>query len=175
MLPNYLQYLRKYIEYSKRFDPILSEEAENMLKEYYINVALQYGSPRVLESVTIIARMIARLKLKHVVDAEDAYEAQQIYNVVLQQLQQMINVVTDPSDEAYNTCLDILRNWDHAMQFEELVKMACDRNIRVKSYLGNKYKLQDNKKLRSILEKLRNHSQVVVISQKPVVLKWNQG
>ena len=77
----------------------------------------------------------------------------------------MVNVVTNPSDEAYDTCLDILRGSDYAIQFEELIKMACDRNIRVKYYIGNKYKLQDNKKLRSILEKLRNHSQVVIRNQ----------
>ena len=146
-----------------------------MLKQYYINVALEYGSPRLLDSVTIIAKMIARLKLKNIIDAEDAYEAQQFYNVILQQLQQMVNIVTNPSDETFDACLDILRGSDYAIQFEELIKMACDRNIRVKYYIGNKYKLQDNKKLRSILEKLRNHSQVVMISQKPVVLKWDDG
>ena len=70
-----------------------------MLKQYYINVALEYGSPRLLDSLTIIAKMIARLKLKNIIDAEDAYEAQQFYNVILQQLQQMVNIVTDPSDE----------------------------------------------------------------------------
>ena len=146
-----------------------------MLKEYYINVALEYGSPRLLESITIIAKMIARLKLKDVIDAEDAHEAQQFFNVILQQLQQMVNVVNNPSDEAYDTCLDILRGLDYAIQFEELIKMACDRNNRVKYYISNKYKLQDNKKLRPILEKLRNHSHVVIITQKPVVLKWDDG
>jgi hypothetical protein len=73
--------------------------------------------------------MIARLKLKNTIDAEDAIEAQQFYNVILQQLQKMVNVVADPSDEAYDTCLDILLGSDYAMQFEELIKMACDRNI----------------------------------------------
>ena len=66
-----------------------------MLKEYYINIASNYGSPRLLESLIIIAKMIARLKLKTVIDAEDAYEAQQFYNVILQQLQQVVNVVTE--------------------------------------------------------------------------------
>ena len=66
--------------------------------------------------------MIARLKLKTIIDAEDAYEAQHIYNVILQQLQQVVNIVTNPSDEAYNTCIEILQGTYYAMQFEELVK-----------------------------------------------------
>jgi hypothetical protein len=117
--------------------------------------------------------MIARLKLKNFVDPDDAYEAQQFYNVILQQLQQMVNIVTDPSDEAYNTCLEILLGFTISIQFDELIKMACERNVRVGNYIGDKYKLRENSKLRPILEKLRNHSQVMTVSEKPIVLKWN--
>src|SRR5689334_16379896 len=148
VIPNYTQYLQKYIEYSKRFNPVLSKEAEHMLKEYYISIALNYGSPRLLEALITIAKMIARLKLKTIVDAEDADDSQQLYNVILQQLQQVVNVVTNPSDEAYNTCIEILQGSYYAMQFEELVKIACDKNTRVKSYIGAKYKLRENGKLR---------------------------
>ncbi len=84
IIPDYTQYLRKYIEYSKRFNPVLSKEAEHMLMGFYVNIASSYGSPRILESLIIIAKMIARLKLKTIVDAEDAYESQQLYNVILQ-------------------------------------------------------------------------------------------
>ena len=46
----------------------------------------------------------------------------------------------NPSDEAYNTCIEILQDSDYAIQFEELIKMACDKNIRVKHYVGEKFK-----------------------------------
>ena len=45
VIPDYILYLQKYIEYSKRFNPVLSKEAEHMLKEYYVGVALSYCSP----------------------------------------------------------------------------------------------------------------------------------
>src|SRR5689334_8787398 len=173
VIPNYTPYLQKYIEYSKRFNPVLSKEAEHMLMEFYVNIASNYGSPRLLESLIIIAKMIARLKLKTVVDAEYAYEAQQFYNVILQQLQQVVNVVTNPSDEAYNTCIEILQDSNYAIQFEDLMKMACEKNTRVKHYVGEKYKLRENSKLRPILERLRNHTQVIIVSEKPVMLKWD--
>ena len=51
--------------------------------------------------------------------------------------------------------------------------MACDKNIRVKYYVGDKYKLRENGKLRPILERLRNHSRVITVSERPVVLKWD--
>ncbi len=174
IIPDYTQYLRKYIEYSKRFNPVLSKEAEHMLMGFYVNIASSYGSPRILESLIIIAKMIARLKLKTIVDAEDAYESQQLYNVILQQLQQVVNIKTNPNDEAYNTCIEILKDSYYAMQFEELVKIACDKNIRVKSYIGDKHKLRENSKIRPIIERLRNHSRVIIVSEKPIVLKWDK-
>ena len=78
-------------------------------------------------------------------------------------------------DEVYDACIDILQNSDYGIQFEGLVKIACERNTRVKYHIGNKFKLQDNKKLRSVFERLRNHSRVVVISQRPAILKWMNG
>jgi DNA replicative helicase MCM subunit Mcm2 (Cdc46/Mcm family) len=39
LIPDYTAYLQKHIEYSKRFNPRLSEEAKIMLKEYYISIA----------------------------------------------------------------------------------------------------------------------------------------
>ena len=85
----------------------------------------------------------------------------------------MVNIVTNPSEEAYNTCIEILQGSYYAMQFEELIKMAFDKNTRVKSYIGDKYKLRENSKLRPILERLRNHSRVIIVSEKPIVLKWD--
>jgi DNA replicative helicase MCM subunit Mcm2 (Cdc46/Mcm family) len=171
IIANYTPHLQKHIEYSKRFNPILSKEAEYVLKEYYISIALNYGSSRLLESVTITAKMIARLKLQTIVDAEDAHEAQQSYNVILQQLQ-VVNVVTNPNDEAYNTCIESLQVSYYAIQFEELIKIACDKNTRVKYYIGEKFKLPENGKPRPILERLRNHSRVIIVSEKPITLKW---
>jgi DNA replicative helicase MCM subunit Mcm2 (Cdc46/Mcm family) len=69
-----LVYLQKNIEYSKRFQPKFSDEAKFMLKEYYLAVRAKYGSRRVWESIVTIARMTAQLKLKAVIDAEDAKE-----------------------------------------------------------------------------------------------------
>ncbi len=47
-------------------------------------VRAKYGSRRVRESIVTIARMIAQLKLKDVIDAEDAKETQAVFNIVLE-------------------------------------------------------------------------------------------
>lgn len=172
LIPDYSPYLQKHIEYSKRFNPKMSHEAKFMLKEYYISIARNYGSPRIRETIITIAKMIARLKLKSTIDVADAKEAMEFYNVILQQLDKIVNITTDPSDETFEVCISILRESYFPIPFEEVIKSACTKNDRVKHYIGEKFKLRENKKLRPILERLRNHSHIVTVSEKPVALKW---
>jgi hypothetical protein len=44
--------------------------------------------------------MISRLKLKNTVDGDEAKETMGFYNIVLQQLEQLVNVTSDPRDIA---------------------------------------------------------------------------
>ena len=50
--------------------------------------------------------------------------------------------------------------------------MASTRNEQVKRYLNDKFKMQDNMKLRPVLDMLLNHNSVRQVRQKPVVLEW---
>jgi hypothetical protein len=151
-----------------------------MLNEYYVSIAKKgYGSPRVREAIITISKMISRLKLKEIVDAEDAKETMEFYNVVLQELQQVVNVTTDPVDTTVNECEEILKSTPiHPISFEELIKLACSKNQRVRYYVhGNNgsvtsYRLSDNKKLRSICTKLREHTNVTVVREKPICFRW---
>jgi DNA replicative helicase MCM subunit Mcm2 (Cdc46/Mcm family) len=72
-----------YTSYLYRFNPKMSDEAKFMLKEYYINIAKNHGSPRIRETVVTIAKMIARPKLKNTIDKTDAKDAMEYYNVIL--------------------------------------------------------------------------------------------
>jgi replicative DNA helicase Mcm len=172
ILPDYYNFLRKYILYSKRFNPILNEEAKAMLNEYWIDLAKRFGSPRILETLFRLAKATARLKLKHVVDAEDAKETMQFYNVILQQHQQVVSIPSNPREIAFNECVNILKDSRFAISFEELVRTACERNEHVRRYLNAKFKLQDNIKLRPLLDMLLNHSSLKMIQHKPMVLQW---
>jgi hypothetical protein len=172
LIPDYTPYLQKHIEYSKRFNPKMSDDARYMLKEYYVSIAKNYGSPRIRESIIAIAKMIARLKLKNTIDVADAKESMEFYNVILQQLNQIVNVTTNPSDEAFECCISVLRESSSPIAFDELIESVRAKNDRVRRYSGDKLKLRENKKLRRILERLRNDTHIRTVNEKPVVLKW---
>ena len=109
--PDYTAYIAKHIMYAKQHypKPKFSEEAKAMLNQYYVNVRISYGSPRILETIYGIAQNIARLKLKDIVDAADACETMQFYNVILQQLDMIVTLPSNPRDVTYEECLSVLR------------------------------------------------------------------
>ncbi|CAN5306031.1 minichromosome maintenance protein MCM [soil metagenome] len=166
-------YLIKHILYARLCPkPKFSKEAENMLNEYYASIAEKYGSPRIRETVIRIAMTIAKLKLKKVVDIEDAKETMQFYNVILLQLDMIVALPTNPRDVVYEVCLGVLRESKWPISFEDIVKSACDRNQQVRHYIGHTFELSQNHKLRPIREMLENHSRIKIVKNTPLVFKY---
>jgi hypothetical protein len=173
-VPDYTPYIKKHIMYAKQHypKPKFSEDAKIMLNEYFVNIRLKYGSPRIRETIYRIAENIARLKLKNVVDIVDAEETMKYYNFVLQQLDKIVAVSLSPRDTAYQECLNILKNANYAIAFDELKDTACKNKPQVARYIGKDPKLESNKKLRTTLDMLRNHSRVKAVQMRPVVLQY---
>jgi len=73
--------LTKYLSYSKRIDPVLTQEAEDKILEYYMKMrnveseGMITVTPRQLEGLVRLATARARLLMKNQVDAEDAERA----------------------------------------------------------------------------------------------------
>jgi DNA replicative helicase MCM subunit Mcm2 (Cdc46/Mcm family) len=172
--PDYSTFLAKYILYAKQKypKPKFSYEAKHMLNQFYVGIRVRFGSPRILDTIYKIARNIARLKLKDEVDASDAKETIDFYNIILQQSDKVVASPANPRDIAYNECLNILMDSAYALTVEEIFKVACERNNQVARYLGNLYKLDQNIRLRSVLEMLKNHSRVKIVQMKPIVLQY---
>jgi len=81
--------LRKWILYAKRFTPVLSKEAEDVLFEYYMKMRAVTKpemitiTPRQLEALVRLATARARLLLKSKVDRSDAERAVFLFNEML--------------------------------------------------------------------------------------------
>jgi replicative DNA helicase Mcm len=73
--------LTKYLTYTKRFDPILTSEAEEKILEYYMTMrnveseGMITVTPRQLEGLVRLATARARLLMKTQVESEDAERA----------------------------------------------------------------------------------------------------
>ncbi|MFZ0512319.1 MAG: hypothetical protein WAM14_11990 [Candidatus Nitrosopolaris sp.] len=83
------EFLRKYILYCKRFDPVLSEEAKVMIAQYFLNIMTKpesRESPRLFDTLTNLCYAVARLKQKDSIDIDDAKEVIEFYNLQLHHL-----------------------------------------------------------------------------------------
>jgi replicative DNA helicase Mcm len=84
--------LRKYIAYAKRTEPVLSEEAVNEIRQYYLKMRSMSGStespvvitPRQLEALVRLAEARARSFLRDRVEAEDARSIIRLMTLSLQ-------------------------------------------------------------------------------------------
>jgi len=83
-------FLRKYISFAKRITPVLSPEAVNELRDFYLKMRSKGGAeaavaitPRQLEALVRISEARARAFLRDVVTVEDAKSAIRIMTVSL--------------------------------------------------------------------------------------------
>src|SRR5918994_303059 len=116
--------------------------------------------------------MIARLKLKNIVDADEAKEACQFYNIILNEYDHIVNIPANPRDVAFIEILNTVKAAQAPIILEEAVSQTCKRNEYVATYIGNDYKLRTNKKLRSILDRLLEDSRIKRVQIKPTILQW---
>lgn len=84
-------FLRKYIGYARRFNPVLTPEAGAILEEYYLaqrKKSKPGGIPitiRQLEAISRIAESSARIRLSATVSADDARRACEITTISIQE------------------------------------------------------------------------------------------
>jgi replicative DNA helicase Mcm len=174
--PDYSNYIKKHISYSKRFNPIFTDESKSILNEYYFDISKMrspFITPRRRESLYRLARAIARIKLKDVVDVNDAKEAVEFFNIMISKFLRAVKIPENPRDLAVKICIEILKNHKSSgISLQELIKKAKQENQQIRDYLGDDLKLQSNYKLRAVYDLLTNNSNIKIVNEKPVVLKY---
>ena len=178
-LPDHTEFLIKYIQYAKQITPVLTDEAWFMLKEFYKQVnARGFGSPRVLKTLKKLAKSIARLKLKNVVDEKDAQETRDYYNAMLVRFQKHVVVSESIQIVAYKKGEEIIKKFENfgGITLENLFTTMCKENKQLATYFGydneKSLKIQDNRKTREVKELLLNNSHIKRVQDNPIVLKW---
>ena len=76
-----------------------------------------------------------------------------------------------PRQQTTNECLTILQA-AKSLTFEDLVRQACQQNPHIATYIGDKYLTKTNVKLRPVLQKLLENSNVKRVNHKPIVLSY---
>jgi DNA replicative helicase MCM subunit Mcm2 (Cdc46/Mcm family) len=187
-VPNYESLLQKLIEYARTLKPAISPEAKDMIGRYYIDLNKSnrgLKSKRILETLYRLSMAVAKLKLKEIVEAEDAEHATKFYNILINNYLFSLPIIPrDPRNVAVKQCVYILKEGgENPVLFIDLIKRVSGEDSYIKSYLlGSQSEkidefnlsLEKNKKVRIIKDLLCSDESVLVVNKTPLKLQYKQ-
>jgi len=130
-------WLKKYLLYARNLKPDLPQNVRIILENYLVQIAKQgvRGLPRKFEALERTAIGFAKLKLKHSVDEEDAFDTIDLFNEMLKFYKQEVN---SPRDLAFLQCLNVLEKTSpQKWALDSLIQEVCSKNPDIALYIGN--------------------------------------
>lgn len=116
------EFFRKYVAYSKRIVPVLSDEAMKIIRDYYMEIRKQGESrgssvpitARQLEAFVRLSEASARARLSRVVTAEDARRAVRIVEYYLKKIAGQegmldIDIIATGTPKSHREQISVLR------------------------------------------------------------------
>jgi len=182
--PYSAQFLAKYCQYIKRFNPKLSSEVSENLEESYVELrkdenAKENGiSPRHLDTMIRTTLSFARMYQREEVTIEDADKALSLMKINLSQRNISVSEADTYLTRQFNRCTEILKKENLSglsakELFEKLMTSGSQKDTETSvNDLGKKNSITDNKKWRYVLNKLKLSSQIRIITEKPLVLAF---
>jgi replicative DNA helicase Mcm len=171
--PHNYNFLRKILTYAKTISPHLTEEAKEMLNQFWINAKKEgLATNRTYEAIFRIAEAQAKLSLSNEINEDIAMQTMNSISLMWSQYGKIVRAISSPREFASQVFYQVLKVTRSGMTIYELCKKACNMSNEVKDYLGDKYELERNHKLKSVIDVLLNNSRIRRIGEKPMVLKY---
>jgi replicative DNA helicase Mcm len=166
-------FLRKVLMYMKTVNPKFTAEATEMLNQFWINAKNDgLATNRTYDSLFRMAVAQSRLNLSDVINEEIVTQVMNSLSLMWSQYGKEAKIMMSPRVLTYQTFYRVLQVTESGMTISELCKRACDMSDEVKDYLGDKFSLEHNHKLKSAVDNLMNNSHIWRIGEKPIVLKY---
>ena len=167
-------FLKKYLIHVKsNLNPKIIENAEDRLNKFWIKAKREgVATNRGYDSIFRIAEAQAKLNFSHEINDEIANQVMDSLRLIYVQYGKVIERISNPRDIAVQSFYHILKQTDAGFSINELCKTASEENKQIAEYIGNKWSLQTNHKLKSVIDILINRQDIKRIQQKPLVLKY---
>ena len=176
-----------YLEHARKIKPEISPQAGSMISQYYINLKKSnqnFKSKRALETLLRLSKMVAKLRLKDVVDSDEVMHATKFYNILVNSYLSSVAVIPqDPEIRSVERCRTILEEKGTPTLFSEIVKQACYDDEYIRSYITGSQagKIEEsqmtpekNKKIRKIRNLLLKDENILVITKTPLKIAYKQ-
>jgi len=176
--------LVKYFKFVRQFEPELTKEVAQYLKESYVilrsdDKAKENGiSPRHLNTLIRTTLAISRLYQRKYAVVEDAENAISLMKKNLGQRGISVSEADTYTVRQFNRCIEILKDVSSMGiglddLFEKLQTSGTKEDIdQTVLDLGKEKKLDHNKKWRNVVSKLRRSMVINIISEKPMIISF---
>ena len=172
-------FLRKIIEQAKTFKPVLSEEAEAMIIDYWSSLnILVFPTNRVFETIIRTSIAFARLHFSNLVTVEIAKEAIDFLTNMYHAFDRNVAIVEDPREA---TCHEIAKFLQESpnmpFAFQDCINYAASKNSLVETYLGKSPVSNNSSKYRDIADRFKQglvgDGLISIVNMNPLTLVFN--
>jgi DNA replicative helicase MCM subunit Mcm2 (Cdc46/Mcm family) len=166
-------FLKKFVVYAKTIQPIMNSDVQDRLNKFWTHGKLQGAATnRTYDSIFRIAEAQARLNLSDEITDDIATQTMDSISLMLSQYGKVVQTIQSPRDVTYDVFVNILKQTKSGILITQLCRIACEENKQVSEYLGENWEVQRNRKLRTVVEMLENHTKIKVVKAKPLVLQY---
>jgi DNA replicative helicase MCM subunit Mcm2 (Cdc46/Mcm family) len=168
-------WLKKFLLYARSIKPDLPDNVRIILEDFVVEIAKQgvRGLPRRLDALERTAIGFAKLKLKGVVDEEDAYDTIDLFNEILKFYKQEVSITKNPKGLTFLQCLNLLeKTKPQKWTLDSLIERICSENPNIDLYIGEVKKSQYNYKIKSLKPLLNQHPNIQICNENPTVYAW---
>jgi MoxR-like ATPase len=172
--PYNYNFLRKYLIYASSIkDVIFTKEARYLFKRFWAEGKAKGSlSVRMFKGLYKIAEAQAKLQLKTVVDAEIANQVIEDMRLIMVQYGQIIGEIVGPKAITIKTYQEVLKKTKTGMTIEAICEAGNKENDQVAAFIGWIWNIEDNHKLKDVIDSLYNHPCIKKIHVKPIILQW---
>ena len=173
--PHNYNFLKKYLMHAKNSKPTMSPESEEMLNEFWIRARTEgMATNRTYDSLFRLAEAQAKFNLKMQVDDEIATQTMESVRLLIAQYGKIIDTISSPKDVTYIAFFNILKNTRVGLSVTQLCKVTCEENKQISQYLGDKWDMAHNRKVKPIIDMLLNYHPkiIIIVNNKPIVLQY---
>ena len=172
--PHNYNFLRKYFTYVKAFKTEISDDAEARLNKFWILSKLERSATtRTYDSLFRIAEAQARLNLSPIIDDDIIDEVMMSVSRMLSQYGKIVRTVESPRDTTLTAFLNTLKQCKSVLSIKQLCEVACQESKDIQEYLGNEWRLENNRRLKNVIDILKNTTHVKITKSKPMTFLYN--
>jgi MoxR-like ATPase len=134
-----IKFLQKLYILCQRYHPVLSKEAERVLKQFYANIVVADKSPfsrRLLESLKNACYAFAKIMLKDVVDEYDALKVVEFFEKHIKQHQDAVKVPSIPQKDAAEKIINKVMCTAFKADWIEWLDAVCRDDQQISEYVG---------------------------------------